>query len=173
MTAATANPLAGASAKPVLYLVDTNILLRDVDASHSHHATTRQALRFLATTGAPLCLIPQNLIEFWVAATRPTAVNGLGLSPAQAQASIAQFEASFHLLPDTSVIFAEWKRIVTAYTVSGKTAHDARLIAAMKVHGLTHLLTFNGNDFHRYSIGESITVVDPHSVALSHVSPGQ
>ena len=44
------------------------------------------------------------------------------------------------------------------YSARGKQAHDTRLVAAMRVHGLTHLLTFNARNFNRY---EEITVVDP------------
>ena len=36
--------------------------------------------------------------------------------------------------------------------------HDARLVAAMLVHKLTHILTFNSDDFRRYS---EIIVVNP------------
>jgi len=46
--------------------------------------------------------------------------------------------------------------------VSGKQAHDARLAAAMLRHGLTHLLTFNIEDFKRYP---SINILDPKVVA--------
>jgi predicted nucleic acid-binding protein len=35
--------------------------------------------------------------------------------------------------------------------VSGKPAHDARLVAAMIKHGIVHLLTFNDGDFKRYT----------------------
>jgi predicted nucleic acid-binding protein len=28
--------------------------------------------------------------------------------------------------------------------------HDARLVAAMKAHGIGRILTFNGEDFERY-----------------------
>ena len=35
---------------------------------------------------------------------------------------------------------------------------DARLVAAMTVHGVRHVLTFNGEDFSRYP---GITVLDP------------
>lgn len=34
--------------------------------------------------------------------------------------------------------------------VSGKKSHDARLVAAMRVHKLTHVLTFNVDDFQRF-----------------------
>jgi predicted nucleic acid-binding protein len=51
---------------------------------------------------------------------------------------------------------------VLQYQVSGKQAHDARIVAAMNVHKLTHLLTFNTADFKRY---DGITVVNPSSVS--------
>jgi hypothetical protein len=47
------------------------------------HATAHRALQALTLAGTPLCIAPQNLIEFWVVATRPLAANGLELTPAQ------------------------------------------------------------------------------------------
>lgn len=41
--------------------------------------------------------------------------------------------------------------------MKGKNAHDARLVAAMVRHGLTHILTFNAQDFSRY---RGITIDD-------------
>ncbi len=43
----------------------------------------------------------------------------------------------------------------------GKQVHDARLVAAMITHHITHLLTFNIDDFKRFS---AIVVVHPRSV---------
>ena len=51
--------------------------------------------------------------------------------------------------------------------VSGRKAHDARIVAAMKVYGLNHLVTFNTDDFKRYA---GITVVDPQDIVAS--APG-
>jgi hypothetical protein len=50
---------------------------------------------------------------------------------------------------------------VAGYQVSGKNAHDARLVAAMLVHGIESILTFNTQDFFRY--GE-IRVLDVNKV---------
>ena len=47
------------------------------------------------------------------------------------------------------------------HEVIGKMAHDARLVAAMKRHDITHLLTFNDRDFSRFT---DIMVVNPASV---------
>ena len=62
------------------------------------------------------------------------------------------------LWTDRPEIYAEWKALVTQHAVMGKPAHDARIAAAMKVHGISHLLTFNTNDFKRFS---DITAVSP------------
>lgn len=54
------------------------------------------------------------------------------------------------------------------YKVVGKTAHDARLVAAMHAHGLTHLLTFNEPDFRRYA---GIIVLTPAGVLAPPPTP--
>lgn len=64
-------------------------------------------------------------------------------------------------MPDTEQIHAEWRRLVVTHSVVGVKVHDARLVAAMHVHGLTHLLTLNERDFARYP---GITVVQPQQV---------
>ena len=45
----------------------------------------------------------------------------------------------------------------------GKQAHDARLVAIMNTNGLTHVLTFNVNNFRAYDV----TVVSPDEVVAS------
>lgn len=147
-------------------LVDTNVLLRSVEAGHPMHAAARQALQHLISAGVALCVAPQNLIEFWVVATRPLAANGLGLSPGQVATEIVNFKTAFRMLPDTPAIFTHWERIAATYSVHGKQAHDARLVAVMKAHGLGQILTFNLGDFALYASGESITVIDPSRVAV-------
>ena len=53
-------------------------------------------------------------------------------------------------MADTASVYDEWERLVIQYQVKGVNVHDARLTAAMLVHGLTHILTFNIEDFNRY-----------------------
>ncbi len=144
------------------YLVDTNVLLRSVQVTHSMHKSSVQAVRILLNQGKRLCIIPQNLIEFWVVATRPLEVNGLGLSVADALNELEQLKNYFVLLPDTASIFTVWESLIAKYKVIGKPSHDARLVAAMIAHNLTHLLTFNTSDFKRFS---EITALDPDSIS--------
>jgi hypothetical protein len=87
--------------------------------------------------------------------------NGLALTPEQAEAELARLENQFPVLPDTAAVYAEWRRLVTTHGVTGFRSYDARLVATMRVHGVTHILTFNVDDFRRYP---EITVVHPDEV---------
>jgi predicted nucleic acid-binding protein len=143
------------------YLVDTNILLRLVQKNSPMHLDTQRAILMLKKQGDFLCIIPQNIIEFWAVATRPVDKNGLGLSITQAEEESEKLKKIFMLELDTPQIFTEWKSLVIKYQVMGKQVHDARLAAAMLAHNITHLLTFNVDDFKRFS---DIVVVDPRSI---------
>ena len=142
-------------------LLDTNILTRLALHTHPMHRTAQDAVTALRHGGETLCIVPQNVYEFWVVATRPVAANGLGFTAPQADIELTRLETLFSLLPDTPAIFPEWRSLVVAHTVLGKNAHDARLVAAMLAHGLTRLLTFNVADFLRFA---GITVLDPNTV---------
>jgi len=112
-----------------------------------------------------LHITPQNLIEFRNVATRPKAVNGLGLSAVEAESKAAVFEASFSLLAETADIFPAWKSLVSALGVIGKQVHDARLVAVCRVHRVSHFLTFNTNHFAALATATpGLTIVDPAMV---------
>ncbi len=102
------------------------------------------------------------MIEFRNVATRPTGVNGLGLSAADAEAVINTFETAFPLLPETPDIYPTWKQLVQTAGVLGKQVYDARLVAICHVYGVTHVLTFNVQHFARFAdTGPGLVVVDP------------
>jgi len=147
----------------VVYLVDTNVLLRFADRAHPLHPIVRTAVRKLRRDGQRLYATPQNCVEFWNVATRPATKNGFGLSPADADRLLRLVERLFPLLPDTPTLYPEWRRLVVTFKVAGVQVHDARLVAAMQVHGVTHILTFNISDFARYArLG--VVAVDPATV---------
>ena len=143
------------------WLVDTNVLLRSAQTSHPVYDDVARSVSILASRRDQLHVVAQNLIEFWAVATRPIVNNGLGLSIPQTEVGVSRLKSLFAVVPDTPEIFSEWERIVLQYQVSGKQVHDARLVAAMKVHGLSNLLTFDGGDFKRFT---EITVVNPRDV---------
>lgn len=141
-----------------MILFDTNIALRLADSKHPHHVIAATAIAVLTKRGEDFVIVPQTVYEFWTVATRPIAVNGLGLSIAECQVEISDLKAVATLLPDQPGLFTEWEKLVTTHQCQGKAAHDARLVAAMQTHGLTQIITFNFADFRRYA---GLTVIDP------------
>jgi predicted nucleic acid-binding protein len=141
-------------------LADSNVFLRSIQPGHPHFSDADRAIAHLLASGDEICIVPQNLYEFWSVATRPVAQNGLALPLARVSAELSRLKNLFTLLPDLPSILPEWERLVVAHSVVGRNAHDARLVAAMLVHGVSHLLTFDIGDFQRFPI----TVISPASV---------
>jgi len=109
-------------------------------------------------------LVPQVVTEYWRVVTGASAARGgFGWTPERAHQEVQQLEAGFPLLPDTPAVYQHWRHIVYTVGVSGAQVYDARLVAAMLAHGLTHILTFNTDDFRRYEpLG--ITLLHPQDV---------
>ena len=146
----------------MLVLVDTNIVLRSMEPGHSQHEASTNAQRRMRKRGHTLCIVPQILYELWVVTTRPIESNGLGLTTTEADQELRQLSPPlFHFFLDERAIFARWRDLVVQHDVQGRLGHDARLVAAMKRHNVTHLLTFNDSDFTRF---KDITVLTPDAV---------
>ncbi len=148
-----------------MILLDTNLLLRITNSADPLCALSRTVIHKLLSKRERLIIVPQNLYEFWVVATRragspPAGQNGLGMLPEQASQWLSFFQRRFTLLPDREELCARWHDLVRTREIKGFRAHDARLVAAMGSYGITRLLTLNANDF----TGFTVTVVDPSSV---------
>ena len=143
------------------YLIDTNVLLRWSLADDPHFSECTGAVDTRAAHGAEVCICAQVIIEYWAASTRPLEVNGFGLAPADVEGLLHEVDAIFTLLAEPPDIAIRWRALASAYSVEGKQAHDARLVALMLAHGITHLLTLNPSDFARYS---EITAVTPQEI---------
>jgi predicted nucleic acid-binding protein len=102
----------------------------------------------------------QNLIEFWAAATRPAGENGLGMSIEAAMREMTAIKRFFSPLPEIP-LFDEWEQLVAQHSILGRKTHDARLVATMKLQNISHVLTFNVDDFARY---QGIVAVDPMTI---------
>src|SRR4028119_1763144 len=110
----------------------------------------REAIRKLRSDGDQMCVVPQNCVEFWNVATRPAARNGYGLNTTNANSALRLIERLFVVLPEQPAIYLEWRSLVVQFGVSGVQVHDAHLVAAMRIHSITHILTANTDDFVRY-----------------------
>ncbi len=143
------------------YLVDSNVLLRWVQPNHPDYALIVKATDFILAQGGVLCYTSQNVAEFWNTCTRPADRNGYGLFPQDTDRIARYFEEKLRLLPDSLAVHDVWCKLLIAHNVCGVQVHDARLVAAMKVHGVKYILTFNNKDFSRYL---DIQAIHPQSV---------
>ena len=145
-------------------LVDTSVLLRLRDPADPSHAVCRAALDPEQVGRHGICLCAQVLVEYWVVATRPAANNGFGLSPDDAAEDVRSLRALLPCLPEPPDVVEHWQALVTRYRVSGKTAHDARLVALMTASGVRRLLTLNPSDFARYP---DVEVLSPSALLVT------
>jgi predicted nucleic acid-binding protein len=133
-------------------LVDTNVLLRRTQPDHPSHAVAVESVARVLATGETVYFTAQNIAEFWNVATRPLVNNGLGFSVALTLSEVGKIEQVLTLMPDSPAAYREWKRLVVEYGVLGSKVHDTKLVAAMNVHGVRRILTFNTGDFARYEV---------------------
>lgn len=141
-------------------LLDTNIIVRAAQPSLPEWQVIERSLSELINQSATLSVVPQTIYEFWVVATRPLSQNGFGLSTDDAKNLIDCTLDQFKLLRDERGIYDIWSNLVKRYQVSGKNAHDARLVAAMQRHSIANLVTFNEADFARFPVN----VLTPQSI---------
>jgi predicted nucleic acid-binding protein len=137
-------------------LLDSNILIRWLEPKHPDRTLVQSAIDLLLEQSTELCFTLQNAGEFWNALTRPLDRNGYGLSPEETDRRVRAFESRLTFLADTPDVYLEWRRLLVAHSVRGVQVHDARLVAAMQVHGIGKILTFNTRDFARYTRVEAL-----------------
>jgi predicted nucleic acid-binding protein len=143
-----------------MILVDTNVLGQLCHATDPLRPFSLNALRVFRRQGQRLVIVPQTLYEFWVTATRPAAVNGLEMPFERAMRWFNHFQNAFVVLSDPPELLDVWQGLLIAHRTVGKRAHDGRLVAAMQLHGIASILTFNIRDFEKYPI----QVIDPRTL---------
>lgn len=146
-----------------LVLIDSNVLIRWVHPEGVDFKIVTGSIRSIDSLHDLPCFTSQNLGEFWNVLTRPANRNGYGLSPEDALRRAEKVESKFRLLADSVEVHYAWRKVLVDYNVSGVQVHDARLVAAMHVHGVKRILTFNTRDFERY---DQIEAIHPVQMAL-------
>jgi predicted nucleic acid-binding protein len=144
--------------------VDTNVLLRLIQVGHPQQKPALDSIALLRVRDhEQFAICPQTLYEMYAVCTRAVdAPNpGLGLAPAAAMAQLEAAEEHFDLQLESPAHLFCWKELVVKYDVTGKSTHDARLVALMIEEDIKTLLTFNDAHFARYS---GISVLNPFDV---------
>ncbi len=146
-------------------LLDSNTLIRWAQRQTPSFTIVGMAIKELMRSRVEPCYTSQDLGEFWNVLTRPADRNGFGFSPAIADVRAGEIESAFRLLPDIPAMHIEWRQLLVIHNISGVQVHDARLVAAMHVHGVNRILTFNTRDFARFNDISAIHPLDLSSQA--------
>lgn len=136
--------------------IDTSVLLAATAASRPEHAHALDALD-AGFANRTLCLSGQVVREYLSVTTRPAAVNGFGLTQANALSNVRQFLERARFLDEGTTVSHALLRLLDAVPCLGKQIHDANIAATMLAHGVPRLMTLNPVDFRRF--GEWIEVV--------------
>lgn len=143
------------------YLIDTGILLRVVNRQAEKHDEVRQAVRSLKAQKHDTVSFFQNRAEFWNVCTRPTiARGGFGLTVEETRQRLEVIERIAPMIPDLPEAYEQWKQLLIDYQVQGVQVHDARMVALMICHGITHVPTLNCDDFARYGQINAVSVAE-------------
>jgi predicted nucleic acid-binding protein len=126
------------------------------------HPTISEAVAQLGRSGHEVCYTPQVMREVYAVCTRPKGSNGLGMEPEVARDVLQTIESGpLTFLEESPKVHQEWRSIVDSVEVRGGQTYDASHAAAIKAHGVTHILTRDRRDFNRYA---GVEVIRPENV---------
>jgi len=146
-------------------LLDSNVIARYKDAGSPQFQDINEALRILGSKPARLCYVPQVAYELAVFMTRPTDVNGFGLTPEQASRELDEIETTFTLrFPDASAEYRIFRTLQEELGVSGKHVHDIRLVASCRALSIPVILTADPGGFASASQAGHVQALTPADV---------
>ena len=131
-------------------LLDTSCALRVNALADPRRPAVEHAVEKILRDSGEVVIPPQVLYESWVVWTRPVGVGGSGLSVGTAKDRIRRLRARFTFEPDPYTLMQSWLDLCVLHGVSGKPAHDARLVAFMRARDITAIITLNPSDFRRF-----------------------
>ncbi|MBD6614385.1 type II toxin-antitoxin system VapC family toxin [Komarekiella sp. 'clone 1'] len=136
--------------------IDTNILVYANLALSPFHVQATERLQALAEQGLDLWISRQTLREYLAAMTRRGDLTGK-IPVASLVADVRYFASYFRLVEDNLLVTERLLVLMEQISIGGKQVHDANIVATMLVYDIPQLLTYNTDDFARFS--ELITVL--------------
>jgi len=130
--------------------LDTNVLVYANVQESPWHQVAVDIIEQYYQAGIELWLSRQILREFTAVLTRPQTFT----QPrpiATVTARVRFFEENFYLAEDNSVVTTNLLTLLETIPIGGAQVHDANIVATMQAYNLTHLLTYNTQDFNRFA----------------------
>jgi predicted nucleic acid-binding protein len=130
--------------------VDTNVLVYFTFAHFAEHQAARQRLAECERLPVTLWTSRQVLREFLAVTTRPGFLTPLP-PPSFLVKTVQAFENQFQIAADDAEVTTRLMELVEDPGAQGKQVHDANIVATMRRHQISHLVTHNAADFRRYA----------------------
>lgn len=128
--------------------VDTNVLIYSTfeDYDNDKHIKCLKAIDDHAAAGKFLCISPQILREFFAVSTNKK-IFKKPLTCKQAAKKIKEFMDVFTMIYETEDTMHSLLALLEKHPIIRQKIHDMNIIATMKDNGVSHLMTFNRDDF--------------------------
>lgn len=130
--------------------VDTNVLVYFTFTHFAEHQGARQRPAEYEGLPATFWTSRQVLREFLAVTTRPGFLTRLPSLPFLAR-TVRAFEKQFRIAADDAEVTGLLLELVENPGAQGKQVHDANIVATMRRHRISHLLTHNTADFRPYA----------------------
>ena len=132
-------------------MLDTSILLTATNESRAGHEQALDVINSWPAQGTTLYTSGQIIREYLSVATRPAALNGLGLTVPDALDNARAFRSRMLLLAEDAKVADRLAELLEESKSSGKQVHDANVVATMLVYGVDLVVTLNTGDFARFA----------------------
>jgi len=140
-------------------LLDANILIYSHQSLSEFHARSREILEKGLKRELSLCICPQVICEFYAVVTNPRRVTN-PISAEEATAEIEKYLYAQNILmiyPGPGIMEAILD-LLKRYGVTKQKIFDLQLVATMLINNVTHIYTFNKDDFSQF---KEIEVLEP------------
>jgi predicted nucleic acid-binding protein len=146
-----ATRVADLAVAPVRVMLDTNVLIAATDEGRAEHHDALTVVNDWAAGNTELCTSGQVLREYLAVATRPVAMNGLGLNLPDALGNVSAIRERTTLLAEDAKVADRLVGLLADVECRGKQVHDANLVATMLVYGIRTIVTMSIADFARFA----------------------
>ena len=146
--------------------IDANILIYATfpDFENDKHRKSLAILDTLAVSGKTLYTTSQILREFFAISTN-SKIFKKPLSCKQATKKIREFLDCFNLICENEAAVVTLLKLLDRYPVLRQKIHDMSIVATMIENDISHILTFNCNDFKNV---KEVSLIDLEADLGSH-----
>lgn len=131
-------------------MVDTNVLIYITVKPNPWYYAAREWLNRLSEKGFNLFISSQIAREYLVVLTRGDIFEQKFTSE-EAACELDAIFSVFALLGENEKSVLYLSDLVRRYQISGKSIHDANIVATMLTHNIKRLATYNPDDFRRFN----------------------